>query len=195
MPVHKTIITGTGRAGTTFLVELLTLLGLDTGYTPGAAPTDPVSNAGLEQPSWESADSPYIVKSPLIAGSLHYAMRMGDLVVDHAFLPMRPLREVVASRARVQAEGGDRPGGPMFPGDREAQACEHARQFHQLMVALARYDIPHTLLEFPRLVEDQAYTFRKLGPLLGGIDEARFAECFAACARRELVHDFGQRPA
>ncbi len=32
-PIHKVIITGTGRAGTTFLVQLLTELGLDTGYT------------------------------------------------------------------------------------------------------------------------------------------------------------------
>src|SRR6516164_482379 len=29
---HHTIISGTGRAGTTFLVKLLTNLGLDTGY-------------------------------------------------------------------------------------------------------------------------------------------------------------------
>ena len=28
---HKVIITGTGRVGTTFLVHLLTELGLDTG--------------------------------------------------------------------------------------------------------------------------------------------------------------------
>jgi hypothetical protein len=32
-PRHHAVITGTGRAGTTFLVDLLTHLGLDTGYS------------------------------------------------------------------------------------------------------------------------------------------------------------------
>ena len=30
--IHKVIITGTGRAGTTFLMQLLTAIGLDTGF-------------------------------------------------------------------------------------------------------------------------------------------------------------------
>ena len=34
-PRHHVIITGTGRAGTTFLMELLTNLGLDTGFNSG----------------------------------------------------------------------------------------------------------------------------------------------------------------
>ena len=190
MATHKVIITGTGRAGTTFLVELLTRLGLDTGYSIDSLATDPVSSAGLEQPGWEREDSPYIVKSPLIAGSLHYAMRMADLVIDHAFIPMRPLREVVASRARVEKDGGDRPGGPVFEGPLEQQACEHARQFHQLMMALARYDIPHTLLEFPRLVEDESYCCSQLAPVLESKDTERFGEAFAASARPTLVHSF-----
>ena len=190
MATHKVIITGTGRAGTTFLVELLTRLGLDTGYSSETLTKDPVSRAGLEQPGWERSDSPYIVKSPLIAGSLHYAMRMADLVIDHALIPMRPLREVVASRARVREAGGSRPGGPMFDGTREEQACEHARQFHQLMMAVARYGIPHTLLEFPRLVEDEAYCFRKLAPVLQSTDAEHFTDAFAATAQRSLVHRF-----
>lgn len=32
MPKHHIIISGTGRAGTTFLVQLLTELELDTGF-------------------------------------------------------------------------------------------------------------------------------------------------------------------
>ena len=36
VPEPKVIITGTGRAGTTLLVQVLTDLGLDTGYTSDA---------------------------------------------------------------------------------------------------------------------------------------------------------------
>jgi len=49
-PLHKVIISGTGRAGTTFLVRLLTELGLETGYGPGELDRhiDGNSHGGLE---------------------------------------------------------------------------------------------------------------------------------------------------
>lgn len=61
MTRHHTIISGTGRAGTTFLVELLTQLGLDTqadklGYSINA-------HAGLEA-DITLPNAPYIVKNP-----------------------------------------------------------------------------------------------------------------------------------
>jgi hypothetical protein len=71
------VITGTGRAGTTFLVQLLTCLGLDTGFdinTMEVLPTartahigsmglSPIARAGLEM-DIRHAQAPYIVKSP-----------------------------------------------------------------------------------------------------------------------------------
>ena len=47
MARHHIIISGTGRAGTTFLVQLLTELGLDTGFPKGQK-IDQNSSAGLE---------------------------------------------------------------------------------------------------------------------------------------------------
>ena len=58
---RKIIIAGTGRAGTTFLVAVLTDLGLDTGYEPGA-PMNGVSG-GMER-SIGHWDTPRVVKSP-----------------------------------------------------------------------------------------------------------------------------------
>ena len=45
------VITGIGRCGTTFLVELLTYLGLDTGFDPASVRSgiDHVARAGLER--------------------------------------------------------------------------------------------------------------------------------------------------
>ncbi len=62
---HHLVITGTGRSGTTFLVELLTYLGLDTGFDPVSVRSgiDPVAHAGLER-DIRSDDAPYVVKSP-----------------------------------------------------------------------------------------------------------------------------------
>ena len=57
------LITGTGRSGTTFLVELLANLGLDTGYKPEELKDHKkkVGRAGLEK-DIRADDSPYIVK-------------------------------------------------------------------------------------------------------------------------------------
>ncbi len=59
------LITGTGRAGTTFMVELLTHLGLDTGFNADTVTglKDEMGRAGLEK-DIRNNDCPFIVKSP-----------------------------------------------------------------------------------------------------------------------------------
>src|SRR5687768_17589609 len=57
------IISGTGRAGTSYLVELLTNMSLDTGYTPSTAQLDSQARSGLEL-DIRNESAPYLVKSP-----------------------------------------------------------------------------------------------------------------------------------
>ena len=66
-PVHKVIISGTGRSGTTFLVHLLTELGLDTGITARnwGKKYFEHCNAGLEHELLDP-ETPYIVKNPAL---------------------------------------------------------------------------------------------------------------------------------
>jgi hypothetical protein len=48
MTKHHIIISGTDRSGTTFLVQLLTALGLDTGFTDLTSPVFANCDAGME---------------------------------------------------------------------------------------------------------------------------------------------------
>jgi len=59
------VISGTGRAGTTFLVALLTNLGFDTGFPEKEIERlkSETARAGLEHYIREEG-SPYIIKSP-----------------------------------------------------------------------------------------------------------------------------------
>jgi len=59
------VITGTGRAGTTFLVQLLTHLGLDTGFDVDTIDLSPIARASLET-DIRDPNAPYIVKSPFL---------------------------------------------------------------------------------------------------------------------------------
>ena len=69
MPRHPSIISETCRAGTIFLVQLLTELGLDTGFPKGQV-IDPNSRAGMEL-DIHDAHAPYIIKSLQLCGYLY----------------------------------------------------------------------------------------------------------------------------
>ena len=213
---HKVIITGTGRAGTTFLVRLLTELGLDTGYTPAGARAlvNAHSQAGLEldlgggirpptardwlcrprhafRSRWGGPPrTPYVVKNPSLCDNLDEILAGGRVVIDHVYVPLRNLDEAALSRIRVGGANGSRPGGLWKTGDPSRQKVVLAEMFFQLMHTLARHDIPHTFLLFPRLVDDWTYTHHKLWHLVRDIEGETFRAAFARVADRRLVHRF-----
>jgi len=214
--VHKVIITGTGRSGTTFLVRLLTELGFDTGYTPAEARNrvDARSHAGLEHELYGKAPvprvrdwlrqpkhslralwggmprTPYVVKNPALCDQLDEIIAGGRVVIDHVYIPLRDLDEAALSRARVGGADGSQPGGLWKTDDPGRQKAVLAEMFFRLVHTLARHDVPHTFLLFPRLVEDWAYTHHKLWFLVKDIDAEKFRTTFTRVADRRLVHEF-----
>jgi hypothetical protein len=152
---HHTIISGTGRAGTTFLVELLTNLGLDTGFDPDNLAIDPRAHAGLEY-DLRKPNTPYFVKSPWLCDWLPAILEDENVVVDHAIIPVRNFVAAANSRARVTAlahaeESSQVAGGLWSTNDPAEQVTVLFQKFSKLMETLARHDIPVTLMWFPRL--------------------------------------------
>ena len=196
MSRHHCIISGTGRAGTTFLVQLLTALKLDTGYDHPTSNIDPKSNAGMER-DIRQADVPYIVKSPLLCDHLDEALQGNRIVIDHAIIPMRDLYSAAESRRAVHRKAGPvTPPGEVVLGGLwhtkvpEEQESVLARQLHSLFYVIAKHDIPVTLLHFPRLVTEPEYLYKKIGFLFPDIGYDAFLQCFRKVSRPELVHDF-----
>jgi hypothetical protein len=105
---HKCLIAGVGRSGTTFLVELLTELGLDTGFSDSkkrqAAYFDR-AKAGLEINPLLSSRSPYIVKDPRISDYFDELISSGRFAVDHVFIPIRDLEDAAMSRITNTLKG------------------------------------------------------------------------------------------
>ena len=187
---HHVLITGTGRAGTTFLVELLTRCGLDTGFTPDTldAHIHAESNAGLEH-DVRNPNAPYIVKSPWICDYIDEVLSFDDTVIDHIFVPMRRIEDVAESRRRVARTGSPYGGlvhtNSLAPGDQE---LVHLKQIYNLLLHLSSTRIPITFLRFPRLVYDAGYTARKLAPLLNSVPWNAFVKSFDASAHPTLIH-------
>lgn len=215
MTRHHVIISGTGRSGTTFLVQLLSELKLDTGYTDPAAFIDPGCRAGLEK-DLRDPSAPYIIKSPWLCDYLGEVLEQGEVVIDHAIIPMRDLFAAAESRRFVvrEAGGGVEPdqvwGGLWHTKDPSAQETILTLQLYNLIESLSRYDIPVTLLSFPRLATDADYLYKKLffllkrpiaGPLISAakllrldrISYADFLSAFRKVSRPELIHSFSNR--
>lgn len=191
-PSHKVIITGTGRSGTTFLVRLLTELGLDTGITPGNWKRKYFENcnAGLEHNLLDPR-TPYIVKNPALCRTLPAALATGRFVIDHAYIPIRELGEAAASRADVGGANGSVPGGLWGTAAAAEQRAVLADMFHGLVLTLVRNEIPFTFIEFPRMVRDPGYTRAKLAFLASSRTQEQFDAAFGRSADPALVHAFG----
>ncbi len=202
------VISGTGRAGTTFLVELLTRLGLETGFTTSelASHTDPRARAGLEHELTDAA-CPYVVKSPHFCDHAEEVLADPAISIDHVFIPMRDLYAAAESRRFVQRCVSrersllDRlwrhvrrkdgvPGG--FFGRTRANEQERllSSRLYNLFLALSDFQVPVTLLRFPKLVQNGRYLFEKLRPVLPDVEFEEFRLAFQQAARPDLVHDF-----
>jgi hypothetical protein len=208
-PRGHVVITGTGRAGTTFLVQLLTNLKLDTGFSPESIPRclDENARAGLENDVRKDG-APYIVKSTAFCDYVGEVVKREDIRLDHVFVPVRDLHAAVQSRKYVTKCAVSKM--PLFKKLKHKikppiirGGFVHTRnpwkvervlvlQFYNLILALSEAQIPVTLLQFPKLVTDGEYLYEKLKPILGAISYSEFASTFSQTVRPELVHNFKQ---
>jgi len=204
------LITGTGRAGTTFLVELLTNLGFATGFTADEIKKkkNKLGRAGLEH-RLLSPNCPYIVKDPWFCDYAAEALEREDVAIEHIFIPIRNLSAAAESRRFVTREGLKKKplmkriafflGKKMeFPGGlwhtrslkKNAQEIVLLNQLYKLLLPLSEYHIPTTFIRYPRSVQDGQYLFEKLKPVLRDIDLTTFLDAHAKTARPDLVHQF-----
>jgi hypothetical protein len=195
------IITGTGRNGSTFLMQLLTRLGLDTGWQKDQALSGFInsnSHGGMERDL--NGDVPYIVKNPYFVGWIPKIQEKG-FVIDHVIVPFREADQAARSRAAVEQRAKDSgftgkvvPGGFWGASDLHGQKQHILAKTHQLFCSIAEYDLNHTLIHYPRMTEDGEYLFRKLKVLfeLSGatIPIADFLHTFQQVVRPELVHRY-----
>ena len=130
----RVLVTGTGRAGTTFLMRVFTKLGLNTGFSTKDFENveTNVGKAGLEKSILKEKMHlrPEIIKTPHAVDILDNALTEGWLKLDVCILPVRELNAAAASRASVTLRAkearlpeGRVPGGLWKTKDQEKQAA------------------------------------------------------------------------
>ncbi len=188
-PEQKIVITGTGRSGTTLLVQILTDLGLDTGFASDF-PIDETTHAGLET-GLDSPNAPRIVKSPNLSRRLDAILAEGNVNLGHVIIPMRDLAVASASRVRATKYGSNlhAMGGLFGTTNAVKQEETLALLNYQLMFTLAKYDIAHTLLLFPRFATDWEYLYSHLSFLDPAIPPEKWKAAVEARVRPDLIHE------
>jgi hypothetical protein len=191
VPEPKIVITGTGRAGTTLLVSVLTHLGLDTGEgSAKLSGVDPRTRGGLES-RLDAPDAPHVVKDTTLPFRLATLLETGTVSVGHVIVPIRALDLAAASRVRGSNYGWNifARGGLWGTVDPVKQRDALASMLYELMHTIARFELPHTLLEFPRFATDWQYTYRALSFLAPEQPPDAFRDALAAVVRSDLIHE------
>ncbi len=189
MKKHHIIVTGVGRSGTTFLMQLFTQLNMDTGFNDIYDSIDLECNAGMEGFVLnEDEKVPYIIKSPFLCTKLESILQGNSkIVIDHAIIPIRDLHSASQSRIKI---GDGKQGGLFGTRDPKKQVSTLGVKLYKLMYTLTKYDIPTTMLLFPRIVTDPKYLFSKLAPLLKDIEYPYFLWAFHRVSSPELVLNY-----
>ncbi|SAK06971.1 hypothetical protein UA16_02284 [Burkholderia multivorans] len=181
---HHLVIAGTGRAGTSFLVQYLAACGLETRLTANPhEQLDENANAGLEDVLVPGGQLPYVVKSPWLFEMVNDLVTRSDITLDAVIIPMRNLVEAATSRVILEMRaryGNDQlppdvthwenwaetPGGVIYSLNPVDQARILALGFHETVRALVEKDIPIIFLDFPRLINDSDYLWSKLADII-----------------------------
>lgn len=193
----KIIIAGGGRAGTTFLVELLTELGEDTGIND---PNNFVDwdfvkrkraghELGIESTLPDKQllaifnQIPRIIKSPAYSFWLKRVVKRGILDIEHLIVPVRDYEISAQSRKSVGLEQSTKQGGKF---DQFVEANLAAVAVGRCVEASILFDIPLTLMHFPRLVKDWKYCYDRLSECFN-FDEKKFQEAFKKIAKPDMI--------
>jgi hypothetical protein len=199
----KVFITGPGRSGTSFLVQLLTRLGCDTGYEPGAEDFHDEVRAGCEidimanvqdDPAWKVRSafehSPRIIKGPGWAYFLKLMIQRGVVEIDHVVMPLRDLTDAASSRLSAGLD--------FLVDDDEFMIVTGGDKLHhqenvlamiagKVLEACYLYEIPLTLMHFPLIVEDEEYCYRKVSEFCDDINRGEFAEVWGGLADPQKI--------
>jgi hypothetical protein len=155
--MEKILITGTGRAGTTFLIQIFTFLGYDTGFdeTNFKNFISPNSNSGMEKAYYEKH---YITKDPYYIDNIKNVVKDKCIKIKHVIIPVRDYKDSAKSRTNI----GKGCGGLWNATNEEEQLRFYNQIMADYIYVMVKNDLSTFFLDFDRMVNDKSYLFEKL---------------------------------
>ena len=151
------LITGTGRTGTTVMIKILSLLGLDTGFQH--LNEDEMerfiaqhSRGGLETQAKNIRNT--ICKSPNYWNKIPMISETHN--IKKVFVPIRDLKETAMSRSKHGHSNGGLCGGAT---DTETQMVHNTNVVYQISLDCATHNIPLEFVSFDQFINNKDYAF------------------------------------
>lgn len=195
----KIFITGSGRAGTTFLVKLLTRLGFSTGLYPFEEDKGDYKNtragceveinltSDLEESRRIMREAPFIIKGPAFSTELKNIMDYGLANIIHVFLPVRDFHKAAKSRVDVGLDWIAEELRPMDKPRIIKQYYSNALALGCAIEGCMMRDIPFTLMRFPDFVEDMEYCYKLINRIFPHVKKEDFEEAFKSLAKPDNI--------
>lgn len=175
--IQRICITGTGRSGSTFLIRILSLYGLDTGFSRNDILQKKYihknCNSGLEFLSdcKGQKNIPKIIKTPaFILNPQKYIQKYN---ISHIILPIRKLSEAAKSRVK----NGKRNGGLWNATDEKSQILMYQINMSKLWEHIANTDIRCSILSFDKMISDPQYLYSKISGIFN-LEKQKFLQCY-----------------
>ena len=187
-------ITGPTRSGTTFVLALVHHMGFYTGYVDSevAYVQSKAVAAGLEYLIDRRARGayPYVIKHPASWVGGHSVFKTIDdreLEIQHMIVTQREFEPLVKSNVKFVSSMRSR-----AREDRSVQIEAEVRKvlpivMKELFDTIAERNIDHTVIEFPRMVQDREYLFDKI-KLRPKVTREKFDTAFYIMADTNKVH-------
>jgi hypothetical protein len=174
---NVTLVSGTGRCGTTFLMKLFTCLKLNTGITKEQIKKNIYQNcnSGIEL-NIEKTNA-YIYKNPTYARTLNDIVKK-NIIVDFLIVPVRDYKISADSRGKF---GLKKNGGFCWNAKNvESQINEYYKSISILLLDITKLNISTIFLDYDKMICDKEYLYQKLLPLFSkfNIDYDSFCKEF-----------------
>jgi hypothetical protein len=183
----RTIITGTGRAGTSVLMEIFTRFGFDTGFDPKNVKKAYLKGARAGLEVLPSPSGPAFVKAIELSGKIGQMVEEG-YVIERVIVPIRDLAQAVKSRAAIGDEKSGKPGALLAP--KIEQANEFAHKNYRLCLDCARHMIPLHFIEFPLFARDFDYFYGRMLDIFGRDNVQWWEECWWLSVDQEKINRY-----
>jgi hypothetical protein len=160
--MSKILISGTGRAGTTFLIKLFTFLGFDTGFDKNTYMNYIFENcnAGMELPY---TSNHYILKNPQFMTNIEDIIQ--NIKIKYMIIPIRDYEKSAESRANI-GHGPNKNGGLFGARNKDEQILFYHKIMANYLFYMTKYDINTIFIDFDRMISDKVYLFNKLKIIL-----------------------------
>lgn len=194
------IIATTGATGSTLLMEILTGLGLDTGFKLEEGPATRMECRIRGRDA--KPPFPYIIKEAKICRDLPERIKRWGWTIDHVYALSRTPMILASAEDRLsRVRCGVKP--PKYTDIEDRDTLVEVRRkvstynvriekkFLSLIAHLSSSDIPHTLISYPDYADDSEFCYKKLSFLMQkfNITYEQFKSVFDRLVNETLVEE------